>query len=254
MELIDTHSHIYLEEFDNDRDEVIQRAADEGVTKIYLPNIDSTTIDAVYRSEEKYEGMCHAMMGLHPCYVRENYRKELDRIYSELSKRPFSAVGEIGIDLYWDKTTFDIQKEAFIQQVRWSVELRLPFVIHSRESTDVILKILKEMNRPFNDGGIFHCFSGTADQAKEVIDLGLHLGIGGVITYKKSTLWDEIKDIGLEHIVLETDSPYLTPVPFRGKRNESSYIKYVAQALSEKSGVLYRDICLTTTDNAKRIF
>lgn len=254
MKLIDTHAHIYLEEFDGDRDEVVQRAADEGVEKIYLPNIDSTTISSMYRTEEKYEGMCHAMMGLHPCYVKDGYKAELDRVYSELSKRKFSAIGEIGIDLYWDKSTYDIQKEAFIRQVMWSLELELPFVIHSRESTDIIIDILKEMNLPFEHGGIFHCFSGTYAQAKEVIDLGLHLGIGGVLTYKNSTLWNEIKDIDLKHIVLETDAPYLTPVPFRGKRNESSYVRYVAQSLAEKSGISYGEVCLSTTKNAKGIF
>ncbi len=251
--LIDTHAHIYLPKFDKDREAVMKRAAEASVHKIFLPNVDSTTIPAMLALEADYPGRCFAMMGLHPCSVKENVSEELEIVKSWLDKRPFCAVGEIGIDLYWDKTFFVQQTDAFKKQIEWAIDLDIPIVIHSRESTDIVIEILTEMKHP-KLRGIFHCFSGNAVQARKVVDQGFHLGIGGVLTYKKSTLPDAIKDIPLEWLVLETDSPYLPPVPFRGKRNESAYIHQIGDYLASVKQLPFKEIATQTTKNAQRIF
>lgn len=251
--LVDTHAHIYLPKFDKDRPAVMDRAAAAGVHKIFLPNVDSTTISSMLQLEAAYPDRCFAMMGLHPCSVKENVAEELEIVKSWLDKRPFCAVGEIGIDLYWDKTFQAQQIDAFKKQIEWAIELNIPIVIHSRESTDLVIDIIKEMKHS-KLRGIFHCFSGNAIQARAVVEQGFHLGIGGVLTYKKSTLPDAIKDIPLEWLVLETDSPYLPPVPFRGKRNESAYIHQIGDYLASIKQVPFEKIATQTTKNAQRIF
>jgi TatD DNase family protein len=251
--LIDTHSHLYLEEFDADRFEMMDRAWEAGVEEVYLPNIDSSTIAAMLAMEGAYPGRCFPMMGLHPGSVKANFREELKIVEHWLSERPFCAVGEIGIDLYWDKTFLEFQKEAFLTQVNWAKDLDLPIVIHSRESIDLIIQLLKgEKDERLR--GIFHCFSGTHEQAQEIFRLGFHVGIGGVLTFKKSGLDETVKKIPLDRIVLETDSPYLSPVPYRGKRNESAYVKLIAGQLSVIKEVKLEEVARVTTVNAKKIF
>ena len=253
MRIIDTHAHLYASQFDKDRKEMLQRAFDAGVEKVYLPNIDSTSIKAMLDLEAAYPNQCFAMMGLHPCSVKENFRSELALVEEWLKKRSFCAIGEIGIDLYWDKTFFEEQKEAFITQVNWAKELELPIVIHSRESTDVIIDLL----RPHKDDrlrGIFHCFGGSVEQAEAIIELGFLLGIGGVLTFKKSGLAQTLENIDLEHLVLETDAPYLAPTPFRGKRNESAYTRLVAEKLAGVKEVSLERVGEVTSENAERLF
>lgn len=253
MELIDTHCHLYVSEFEADRDAVIARARDCGVSKMYLPAIDSTELGNLLSLEQAFPGECIAMMGLHPCSVKGNYEEELRVVEEQLGLRQFAAVGEIGLDFYWDVSFKEQQYDAFRRQIGWAKEFGLPIVIHSRNSIDDCIRVVSELS----DGrlrGIFHCFSGSESQAKEIIELGFYLGIGGVITYKNSGLAEVLKDVSLEHLVLETDAPYLTPVPFRGKRNESSYIKYVAQKLAEVKGVGVEEVAAVTTANAENIF
>lgn len=251
--IIDSHTHIYLPDFANDRKEMLQRAKDAGIAKMYMPNIDSESIEMMIRLEEDYEGICMPMMGLHPCSVKENYLMELKTIESYLSKRKYTAVGEIGLDYYWDKTHLDIQKQAFKMQINWAKELGLPIVIHSRDSTQDCIDIVKE---ELDDRlhGIFHCFGGTPEEAKQITDMGFFLGIGGVLTYKNSGLDQTINEIDLKHLVLETDAPYLTPVPYRGKRNEPAYIELVAKKLSEVKEISFEEICEVTTMNSRSIF
>jgi TatD DNase family protein len=251
--LIDTHTHLYSREFDTDRASMIERAIHAGVTKFYLPNVDSESIQGMLDLEVKYPNNCFAMMGLHPCSVKENYKAELRIVETWLEKRAFCAIGEIGIDLYWDKTFFEEQKIAFIQQLDWAQELGIPVSIHARQSTLEILDILRAKPE-YKQGGIFHCFGGSAERAKELIDLGFYLGIGGVLTYKKSGLDESLKDVDLNYLVLETDAPYLSPIPFRGKRNESSYIPYIAQKLAEVKGIDIQKVAEVTTRNANIIF
>ena len=253
MQLIDTHAHLYSEEFNEDRAEMIQRALEAGVTRMYLPNIDSTSIEGMLALEAQYPGQCLAMMGLHPCYVKENYQEELALVKSWLEKRSFPAIGEIGIDLYWDKTHVKEQEEAFLTQVEWAKQYDLPIVIHSRESMDLILELLQPVRHP-RLRGIFHCFSGSVPQAEAAIDMGFLLGIGGVLTFKKSGLDAVLSEIGLQHLVLETDAPYLAPTPFRGKRNESSYVLKVAEKLAEVKGVSTSEVASITTQNALQLF
>ena len=251
--LIDTHTHIYLNQFDSDRDEMIQRAKEHGVQKFYMPNIDSTSIDAMLELEATYPQSCFAMMGLHPCSVKENYKDELNIVKNWLDKRAFCAIGEIGIDLHWDTSTFEIQKEAFRTQIQWAKERGLPIVIHSRKSTQECIDIVRS-EKDDRLGGIFHCFGGTLEEAQQIIDLGFYLGIGGVLTFKKAGLDKTMEEINLKHVVLETDSPYLAPTPYRGKRNESGYVRLVAEKLAEVKNVSLEEIAQITTANAKRIF
>jgi TatD DNase family protein len=249
---IDTHCHIYLEEFAADLDNVIQRAENEGVKKFFLPAIDSTVIDSMLALEQRFAGKCFAMMGLHPCSVKENDEEELDIVKKWLDQRPFAAVGEIGLDFYWDKTFASKQYDAFNRQMQWALEKKLPIVIHSRNAMPETIETV----RPFAKKGltgIFHCFGGTVEEAQQIIEMGFYLGIGGVITYKKAGLDQVLPHINLEHIVLETDAPYLTPVPFRGKRNECSYLKYIIDKLAEIKSCTREEIETVTTANAERV-
>lgn len=251
--IIDTHAHLYSKQFSHDRAAMLKRADTEGVKKIYLPAIDSASHEAMLALEAAYPDRCFAMMGVHPCSINADFEKELAIAEEWLSKRPFCAIGEIGIDLYWDKTFVEQQKTAFIRQMHWAQDLGLPIVIHSREAMDVIIDILAE-NRWFTEGGILHCFTGNVEQAQRLIDLGFYLGIGGVATYKNGGLEPVIRDIDLAHLVVETDAPYLAPVPFRGKRNESSYVKYVVERISEIKMVDIHEVARVTTANAEKIF
>lgn len=249
---IDTHTHLYDEQLTADSGADIQRAIDAGVHKMYMPNCDSSTINGMLTITDKWNE-CIPMMGLHPCYVKENYKQELDIVSGWLEKRKFAAIGEIGLDYYWDLTFKQQQIEAFEYQVDLALKYELPIVIHSRESTaDCIEMVKKKQTGKLK--GIFHCFSGTLEEARKIANLGLYLGIGGVVTYKKSTLPDIIKDVSLEHVVLETDAPYLAPVPYRGKRNESSYIPVIAAKLVDIMEMDIAEIARITTQNAEKIF
>ena len=254
LQLIDTHAHLYSSKFDSDRHDMVRRAIDAGIYRMYLPNIDSESIDGMLALESAFPEHCFAMMGLHPSHVQpDTYEKELALVEKWLGERFWVGVGETGIDLYWDKSTLEIQQVAFARQIEWAKDLGRPIIIHSRESNRECLDLVKAGQ----DGrlrGIFHCFSGTREEAQEVIDLGFMLGIGGTLTYKKSELPIVLKDVPLEHIVLETDSPYLPPVPHRGKRNESAYIRLVAEMLSEVKVLPIAKICQVTTANALRMF
>ena len=253
MRLIDTHTHLYAKQFDSDRDVMIQRAADAGVEQFFLPNIDSSSIPGMLALEEKYPERCFAMMGLHPCSVKENVEEELKVVESWLQKRPFCAVGEIGIDLYWDKTFFEQQKEAFLRQIRWAKSMDLPIVIHAREATDLIIGLL-EQEKDERLRGIFHCFTGTAAQAEAIIGLGFLLGIGGVVTFKNAGLDKVVAGIDLQHLVLETDAPYLAPAPKRGKRNESAYVRLVAEKIAAVQQRPFAEVAAQTTANALALF
>jgi TatD DNase family protein len=251
--LIDTHTHLYLPEFDADRDEVMRRAKLEGVEKFFLPAIDSRVIGSMLDMEAAYPGQVHAMMGLHPCSVKEDYESELEPAEQWLSRRQFCAIGEIGIDLYWDKTTLDLQVKAFKTQIAWAKQLDLPIVIHSRESTELILDILtEEKNEHLR--GILHCFTGTVEQAELANSLGFYLGIGGVVTFKNAGMDRVVSELPLDWLVLETDAPYLAPVPFRGKRNESAYLKLVAEKVAALKSIDLQAVADRTTTNAKNIF
>ncbi len=253
MTIIDTHAHLYSEEFQVDIDLVMDRAQKAGVSKMYLPAIDSSETESMLALEQRFPGVCIAMMGLHPCYVKENVTAELAHVKSWLVKRDFVAIGEIGLDFYWDKTFTNQQYEAFDIQMQWALELNRPIVIHTRNAMQETINRVK----PFAQKGlkgIFHCFSGSAESAKQIIDLGFLLGIGGVITYKNAGLPEVLENVSLEHIVLETDAPYLTPVPFRGKRNESSYLSFIITKLAEVKGISEEEVARITTLNAEMIF
>ncbi len=253
MRLIDTHCHLYLKEFESDLPDVMQRAKNAGVEKFCFPAIDSTVIDEMIRVEKLYAGEVFLMMGLHPGSVKENYVEELKIVEENLSKRKFAAVGEIGLDFYWDTTYTKEQFDAFNKQMELSLSYNLPIVIHTRNA----MKETIEAVRPFAAkglGGIFHCFGDSNEIAKQIISMGFYLGIGGVLTYKKANLAEALKDVDLKHIVLETDAPYLSPVPYRGKRNESSYIIKVAEKLAEISNLPVEEVARKTTCNAEKIF
>ena len=253
MNIIDTHTHLYLPEFDENRQNVIKRAENEGIRFFLLPAIDSDTHEQMLKLEIESSGSCKAMMGVHPCSIKEDFREELRVAKEFLHKQKFIAVGEIGLDFYWDKTFTDQQFIAFHEQIEWAMDLDLPIVIHSRNSIEECISVVKEhQNGKLN--GVFHCFSGTAEQAKKVIDLGFYLGIGGVLTFKNSGLDNAINEISLDHMLLETDAPYLAPVPFRGKRNEPSYLKYVIKKLSELKKISEDIVAEKTTANAKKLF
>jgi TatD DNase family protein len=253
MVMIDTHTHIYGKQFDNDKAAMMQRAFDAGVEKFYLPAIDSEVIERMMEMETAYPGKCFAMMGLHPTSVNENYKAELAVVENWLIKRKFPAIGEIGLDFYWDKTFTAQQYDAFHFQIQLALRYELPIVIHTRNAMRETIDVVKEYtSRGLR--GIFHCFSGTYDEAIEIIDAGFYLGIGGVVTYKNGGLAEVIERIPLQHIVLETDAPYLTPVPFRGKRNESSYLKYIAEKLAGLYNSPVETIASITSENAAKIF
>ena len=252
--MIDTHTHLYSEEFDEDRHEMIERAIQKGVSKFYLPAINSETHEKMLNLEAEFPGQILSMMGLHPCYVKpENWEEELELVYKYLNQRKFAAIGEIGIDLYWDKTTLDIQVKAFEQQVDWAIEKDLPIVIHTRESFEETFEVLERKKHP-KLRGIFHCFSGNLEQAKQAIDLNFLLGIGGVVTFKNGRIDQFLGEIPLEKIVLETDSPYLAPVPHRGKRNESAYLDLVVGKLVNIYNKDFAEIDRITTENAEKLF
>ncbi len=250
---IDTHAHLYLPEFDTDRDKVVEAALHRGVEKIFLPNIDSASIGPVNDLAGQYPDVCYPMMGLHPTAVKEHYQDELDQIEKELEHGRYYGIGEIGIDLYWDKTHIRQQYDAFARQLDLSLRYQLPVIIHARESFNEILEILEGYH---NKGlkGIFHAFTGDRTVAEQVTGMGFLLGIGGIITYNKSHLPEVVLHTPLEYLVLETDAPYLSPVPFRGKRNESSYIHYIAEALQRIKNISLEEIAGVTTQNVLRIF
>ena len=249
---IDTHTHLYLEEFDNDRSVMLERARLAGVNQFYLPAIDSATHDALITMETTFP-FCKAMMGVHPCSIKENYQEELAIAQQYWEKRNFVAVGEIGLDFYWDRTFEKEQLEAFRIQIEWALAKNVPIVIHSRQSTLACVQVLKEYKNTALRG-VFHCFSGSLEEAHEIIKLGFYLGIGGVVTYKNAGLGSVIEKIDLAHLVLETDAPYLTPVPHRGKRNESSYIPLIAEKIAEVKGVKVEEVAQITTQNAENLF
>ena len=255
MKFIDTHTHLFLKQFSGDIDSVINNAIASGVSKMFLPNISSSTTKAMMELCRKYPKNCFPMMGLHPCDVKkESLEKELLHVEGMLEKNKFIAVGEIGLDLYWDKTTLDIQKEAFENQIKLAKKHQLPIVIHVRESFNEAIKIVEKLNDE-NLSGVFHCFTGDVRDAKRITDLGnFYLGIGGVLTFKNAGVDKTIKEIDLKHLILETDSPYLTPTPFRGKRNESKYILNIAQKLAEVKGVSLEEIAERTNKNAINLF
>ncbi|WP_412464947.1 TatD family hydrolase [Flavobacterium mekongense] len=254
MILTDTHTHLYSEEFENDRTEMIQRAIDAGVSRFFVPSIDSTYTQKMYELEAQFPQNIFLMMGLHPCYVKpDSYLAELAHVETELAKRKFQAIGEIGIDLYWDKTTLAIQQEAFRRQIQWAKKYQLAINIHCRDAFDEVFEVL-ESEQSEDLFGIFHCFTGDFEQAQRAINLNMKLGIGGVATFKNGKIDQFLKEIDLQHIVLETDSPYLAPVPHRGKRNESSYTLLVAQKLAQIYELPVAEIARITTENAKAIF
>ncbi|MDC8002078.1 TatD family hydrolase [Aequorivita todarodis] len=251
--LTDTHTHLYSEAFAEDRNEMMQRAFDVGIKRFFIPAIDCSHTEAMYALEKEYPQNVFLMMGLHPTSVKENFEEELAHVAEQFKKRNFFAVGEIGIDLYWDKTTLGIQKTAFKWQIQLAKKHKLPIVIHCRDAFDEIFEVL-ETEKGDDLFGIFHCFTGTFEQAQRAISYNMKLGIGGVVTFKNGKIDTFLNQIPLKHIVLETDSPYLAPVPFRGKRNESSYLALVCKKLSEIYGVSEAEIARITTENSKAVF
>lgn len=251
--LIDTHTHLYSSQFDEDRDEIVRRAKENGVQRVYLPSIDSAYYDSMLAMEENDPEWCKLMIGLHPCHVKENYREELDFVEKQLEKRPFAAIGEIGMDLYWDKTFQKQQREALEIQIDWADSYKLPIILHVRNAFDELFEGL-EAKKSKNPWGIFHCFSGNLEQARRAISMGFKLGIGGVVTFKNSGLDKVMQEISLEDIVLETDSPYLAPTPYRGKRNETSYISLVVDKLAEIKEVSKEEVIEITGRNAEDLF
>lgn len=253
MTITDSHTHLYASEFDDDRAEMMQRAFDAGISRFFIPAIDATFTQSMYDLENAYPENIFLMMGLHPTHVKDNYLEELQHVEEELSKRKFFAIGEIGIDLYWDKTHLAQQQDAFRKQIQLAKKYKLPIVIHCREAFDEIFEILEE-EKSTDLFGIFHCFSGTYDQALQAISYNMKLGIGGVVTFKNGKIDQFLSQIDLKHLVLETDSPYLAPVPFRGKRNESSYIINVVEKIAEIYTLSTAEIAQITTENSKEIF
>ncbi len=253
MKLIDTHTHLYTKEFSEDIEEVMQRAEAEGVYQFYLPAIDSAETGNMIELEEKFPGKCIAMAGLHPCSVKENYKEELGKVEKQLAERKFIAIGESGLDFYWDKTFVTEQYDSLHTQALWALQYNLPLVLHTRNAMQETIDVIKTHN---DKGlrGVFHCFGGTLENANEIIDQNFLLGIGGVLTYKNSGLAQVLKEVDMKYIVLETDAPYLTPVPFRGKRNESSYLKYIAQKLAEIKNITLEEVSEQTTKNAENMF
>lgn len=253
MNFIDTHSHIYSVDFDNDRLEIIERADKAGISTILMPAIDSSTHQNMLKVEEQFPDKCAAMMGLHPCSVLENYDVELGIVEQFFLKRKFVAVGETGLDFYWDLSFQQQQYIAFQKQIDWALQYDIPVVIHSRNSTGECIEMIRK-NQTGNLKGVFHCFSGTLEQAQRITELGFYMGIGGVVTFKNAGLDKIINVIGLDQIILETDAPYLAPVPFRGKRNEPAYLSYVVEKLATITGKTQDDVARITTANAQKLF
>ncbi|MFD0932418.1 TatD family hydrolase [Psychroflexus salinarum] len=253
MTITDTHTHLYSEAFNEDRMEIVQKAIDKNVKRFFIPAIDSETTQAMYDLEKHFPDHIYLMMGLHPTSVSESVEEELKHVEEELAKRKFYAVGEIGIDLYWDKSFFEAQRKAFKHQIQLAKKHKLPIVIHCREAFDEVFEVLEE-EKGDDLYGIFHCFTGTKTQAEQAISYNMKLGIGGVVTFKNGKIDQFLNEIDLKHIVLETDSPYLAPKPYRGKRNESSYVLKVAEKLSDIYGVSLEEIADQTTQNSKDVF
>lgn len=253
MILTDTHTHLYSEAFDNDREQVVRHAMDQGIARFFIPAIDSTYTQAMFDLENAFPGTMFLMMGLHPTHVKENYLEELKHVEEMLAARKFYAIGEIGIDLYWDKSFLKQQQEAFRFQISLAKKHKLPIVIHCREAFDEIFEIL-ETEKGDDLFGIFHCFTGTLEQAHQAISYNMKLGIGGVATFKNGKIDTFLNQIDLKHIVLETDSPYLAPVPFRGKRNESSYLIHILEKLVNIYGIDRNEIAERTTANSEDVF
>jgi TatD DNase family protein len=253
MEFIDTHAHLYDEAYLEDQNQVIAQSMQAGVTKILLPNIDTSSIEPMLELEAQYPVLCAAMIGIHPCYIKDDFQQQLYQIETWLSKRSFIAMGEVGLDLYRDTTYQDLQQEVLAIQLNWAKQYNLPIVIHTRQAFKETIQLLEK----YQDGslrGVFHCFSGSLAEAEQVIALGFHLGIGGIITFKNSGLAELISNIDLQYLVLETDSPYLAPVPYRGKRNEPGYLPYIAAAIASSKQVDIEIVASTTTSNAKKVF
>ena len=251
--LIDTHSHIYTEDYNDDIEDVIKRAYENNIRKIVLPNIDSSTVKQMLDLSEQYPQICFPLMGLHPTAVNEDYKEELELVEFWLKKEKFFGIGEIGIDLYWDRTYIDEQIDAFKKQIRLAEKYQLPVVIHVRDSFNEVFSVLEELADD-QLTGVFHSFAGTSEQAKKVIDMGFKIGVNGLVTFRNSLVGEVIAKIDPSHLLLETDSPYLTPVPFRGKRNESSYVIYVAQKVATLLGISVSDLARITTENAEKLF
>lgn len=253
MKLIDSHSHLYLDDFSQDFPEVMNRLKENHVEKVFLPNIDSSSINDMLKLETDYPEIFFPMMGLHPSSVQENYKEELQLVDNWLQKKQFIAIGEIGIDLYWDDTYFEEQVEAFRTQINRAKELKLPIVIHARNSFKEIFDVVDE-EKDKNLNGVFHSFSGTYEEARHIIDLGFKIGINGIVTFKNSSLDDVVKQIDINHLVLETDSPFLSPEPKRGKRNESSHVLYIAEKIAKIKNIDIEEVGRITTQNAKTLF
>ena len=253
MVLTDTHTHLYYEAEADKRAGLVQRCLDNGVSRLFLPNVDAASVPMMFDLLQAYPDNCYAMLGLHPCSVKDNWEEELAVIQPALHKQPIYAIGEIGIDLYWDKTYLTEQIQAFKLQIKWAKTMNMPIVIHCRDAFDEVYQVLlDEQDEKLR--GIFHCFGGTLEQANKITNLGFYLGIGGVITYKKAGLDIVLPQIDIKHIVLETDSPYLAPVPYRGKPNESSYLIYVAQKVAELYQIPVEEVAAITTQNSKKVF
>ena len=253
MIITDTHTHLYSEQFDDDRVEVIERALAAGVTRFFIPAIDSSYTKSMYALESRYPNNMFLMTGVHPTHVKDDYLEELAHIKEQLNSREFVAIGEIGIDLYWDRSTLKLQQEMFRLQIQLAKQYKLPIVIHCRDAFEEVFQILEEEKGP-ELFGIFHCFTGTLEQAQKAISFNMKLGIGGVVTFKNGKIDQFLKQISLDHIVLETDAPYLAPVPCRGQRNESSYILNVLEKLSDIYSMSSHEIASITTKNSKSIF
>ena len=253
MRFIDTHAHLYSSPLNENRELIIQNAINNGIDTIIMPAIDSDTLESMLELEAAYPNNCIAMMGLHPCSVKDNVQQELDIVEAQLKKRKFIAIGEIGLDYYWDKTFIQQQIEAFTIQMQWALEKQLPIVIHTRNAMGETIEAVKPFAKK-GLRGIFHCFSGSQESAQQIISMGFHLGLGGVLTYKNAAVAEAIKEIPMSHLVLETDAPYLSPVPYRGKTNEPAFMIEVAKKLAEIKNIPLKEVAAITTNNAKEVF
>ena len=251
--MIDSHCHLYSEEFREDREAMLERALGAGIQRFYMPAIDSSTHASMLDVETRYPGRVHSMMGLHPCSVKENYAEELNIIQQLLTEKKFAAIGETGLDFYWDKTFVQQQYEAFEKQIRLALQYHLPIVLHTRNAMRECIDVIAKHKQP-GLKGIFHCFGGTLQEANEIISLGFLLGIGGVVTYKNGGLDKVLPDVSLEHLVLETDAPYLAPVPYRGKRNEPAYLAHIGQRIADIKNIPVEEVTTATTANAMQVF
>ena len=252
VRLIDTHNHLYADAFDEDREAVIKRSIENGVDRVLLPNIDLDSIEKMHAVEDAYPENIKSMMGLHPCDVKGNYKEVLASMYPWIAKRNYVGIGEVGMDLHWDATTKPWQVDALNIQVEWAKEFNLPLSLHTRNATQDVIQILKPHKGKVT--GVFHCFSESTELAKEIIKLGFQLGIGGVITFKKAGIREVVSEIGIEHVVLETDSPYLAPTPYRGKRNEPAYVRLIADEVAMLTGLSSIEVAEKTTQNAASVF